>query len=150
MNVGGLVDGGSGCRTETEVEGKTKGAADGGYATDNISAVDGTAVPGICGSMGGFDEDFVGTAVISSNGDGFVEKAVEFFDTNGFVITAGSNVDVDVEDGTDGLEEAFEGAAIVHNNESTESDFEENILDEESGKIVRRDIIGGSNQNKPG
>jgi hypothetical protein len=100
--------------------------------------------------MGGFDEDFVGTAVISSNGDGFVEKAVEFFDTNGFVITAGSNVDVDVEDGTDGLEEAFEGAAIVHNNESTESDFEENILDEESGKIVRRDIIGGSNQNKPG
>jgi hypothetical protein len=93
--------------------------------------------------MGGFDEIFVSTAVVGSNSDCFVEEAVEFFHTDGFVVTAGSNMNVNVEDGTDCVEEAFEGATVVHNNESTETDFEENILDKESGKIMCSDIIGG-------
>ena len=96
MDVGGLVLCRRGCRAEAKVKGKSEGAADSGHATDNIGAVDWTTVPGICGGMGGFHEDFVSTAVVGSDGDSLVEKAVEFFDANSFVVTSGSDMNVNV------------------------------------------------------
>ena len=80
--------------------------------------------------MGGFNKNLIGTAVIGGNGDSFVEEAVEFFYSDSFVVTAGGNMNVDVQDGADGVEEAFESATVVHNNESTETDFQQNVLDE--------------------
>jgi hypothetical protein len=66
--------------------------------------------------MGGFDENIVGTTIVASNGDSFVQEPVKMFDTNCFVVAASSNMDVDVQDGADFLETAFEGATIIHNN----------------------------------
>ena len=48
------------------------------------------------------------------------------------------------------MEEAFEGATVVNNDEAAEPDFEKNVLDEEPGKIMCGDVIRGGDQNEAG
>lgn len=58
--------------SKAEVKRKAKGAADGGDATDNVSPINGAAVPSIGCGVGCFDEDSVSPTIVSSDGDGFV------------------------------------------------------------------------------
>ncbi len=61
MGVLSLGWGGGGNGAETKVIREAKGAADGRHAADNVSPIDGTAVPGIGRSVGGFNENGVST-----------------------------------------------------------------------------------------
>ena len=113
MDVSGLLLGRSRGWRETEIKREPERAADGWDTANDISAINGAAVPGVCSCVGGFDEDSVGTTVVASDGDSFVQEAVKVFDADSFVITASSDVKIDVQNAADVLEQTFEGAAIV-------------------------------------
>ena len=51
--------------------------------------------------MGSFDKDSGGSAIVGSNGDGFIEESMEVFCTNGLVITASSDMEFDMENCAD-------------------------------------------------
>ena len=72
---------------------------------------------------GSFDENGVSAAFVGNNGDSFIEELVEVFDTNGFVVAVGGDMNVDVQKGADGLEKAFECAAVVDGDEAAEAYF---------------------------
>jgi hypothetical protein len=42
-------------------------------------------------------------------------------------------MDADIQNRTDRLEQALEGTAVVDDDETTETDFQEDFLDEETG-----------------
>jgi len=124
MDISSLLHGRGGGRAQAEIEREAKRATDSRDAADNISTVDGAAVPCIGSGMGGFDENSVSSTVIGSDGDGFIEEAMEVFDTDSFVVAASGNMDIDIQNGADGLEETFEGTAVVDNDETAEADFQ--------------------------
>ena len=109
MDIGSLVRGWSGSTRQTEI--------------------DGPAVPSISSSVRGFDENGVGAAIIGGNGNSFVQKAMEFLDTDSFMVAASSNMDFDVEKRTNFLKEALERAAVVDRNQTAEADFQKDFLD---------------------
>ena len=150
MDVRGLLLGWSRGRRKTEVKRKTKGAADSRNTANDIGTVDRAAVPSVGSSMGGFDKNSVGTTVVGCDCNSFVQKSVKVFNTDGFVIAAGGDMDIDIEDVADFLEETFEGAAVVDDDQAAEADFQKNILDEEASEIVGADIVGGSDEDEAG
>jgi len=150
MDVRGLLLGRSRGRRKTEVKRKTKGAADSRNTANDIGTVDRAAVPSVGSSMGGFDKNSVGTTVVGCDCNSFVQKSVKVFNTDGFVIAAGGDMDIDIEDVADFLEETFEGAAVVDDDQAAEADFQKNILDEEASEIVGADIVGGSDEDEAG
>jgi hypothetical protein len=54
--------------------------------------------------MGGFNENFVGVIVIGSDGNSFVEELVELFDADSLVVAVCSDMNVNVQHGTDSVE----------------------------------------------
>ena len=77
---------------QSEVEGKLEFPASGCNAADNVDAIDATAVPGMSSTVGRLDKDLVGAAIVCIDGEYFVEKSLETFHTNGFVVAAGGDV----------------------------------------------------------
>ena len=86
--------------------------------------------------MSSFDEDGVGATIIGGNSDCFVEESMKVFDANGFIkeavemfhadsfmVAASSNMEVDIQNCTDFLEEAFESAAVVDDDQTAKTDF---------------------------
>jgi hypothetical protein len=61
-----------------------------------------------------FNEDSVGATIVGSDAPGFIEKAMEVFDANSFVVASNSDTNINVEDGADFLEETFESAAAIN------------------------------------
>jgi hypothetical protein len=100
--------------------------------------------------VGGLYKDNVGAAIVGCNSDGFVKEAVEMLDGNSFVIASSSDVDVDMQNLADGLKEALKSTAIVDDDETTKADFQKDLLDEQTSKIVGSDVAGGGNKNEPG
>jgi hypothetical protein len=116
MNVGSLVGSRSRNWGYTEIKGKSERPTDSRNTANDIGAINRAAIPGVSGSMGGFDEDGVCATVVGCNTNSFVQKSMEMFDTNGFVVASSSDMDFNVEDRTNFLEKAFESAAIVDRN----------------------------------
>ena len=104
MNVSGLLHSRGRSRAQAEIKREAKRPTNDGDTTNNISAVNRAAVPGVGSSMGSFDEDGVGATIVTGNGDSFVQEAVEVFDTNSFVVAASSDVEIDVQNAADVLE----------------------------------------------
>ena len=60
---------------------------------NDAGVINRAAVPGAGSSVGRFDKNGVGAMIIGSNGNGFVQEAVEVFKSAfGFVIAASSNI----------------------------------------------------------
>jgi hypothetical protein len=103
--------------------------ANGRNTADNVGTIDGAAVPGISRCMHSFDKDFmVGAAIVSGNGNSFVEKAMRFFHTNGFMVAFSCYMEGNAKERADCFEHAFEWAAVVNNNKTTKEDFEQDFL----------------------
>lgn len=75
---------------------------------------------------------------------------MEFFDTNGLVITFSGNVDSNTKEGTNSFENAFEGAAIVNDDDAAKAEFEQNFLHEKTGKVMGCNVRGGIDNDKTG
>jgi hypothetical protein len=129
MDVGSLLQSWSRGRTQAEVEGETKRAPNGGDAVNDISPIDGAAVPSVSSSVGSLDEDSVSATVVSGNSDSFIPETMKVLNTDGFVVATGSNMDAYIQNQTDGLEQTLEVTAVVDDNETTETDFQEDFLD---------------------
>jgi hypothetical protein len=148
MDVGSLLQSWSRGGTQAEVEGETKGAPNGGDAANDISPIDGATVPSVSSGMGGFDKNSVSATVVSGNSDSFIQEPMKVLDTDGFVIATGSNMDAYIQNRTDRLEQALEGTAVVDDDETTETDFQEDFLDEETGEIMGGGVTGGINEDE--
>mgnify|MGYP006367243795 CR=1 FL=1 len=59
---------------------------------DNVGAINATAVPSTSGTVGRLDKDLVGASIICINGEYFVEKSLETFHTNSFVVAVGGDM----------------------------------------------------------
>jgi hypothetical protein len=129
MDVGSLLQSWSRGRTQAEVKGETKRAPNGGDAANDVSPSDGAAVPSANSSVGSLDEDSVSATVVSRNSNSFIQETMKVLNTNGFVIATGSNMNAYVQNRRDRLEQTLEGAAVVDDNETTETDFQEDFLD---------------------
>ena len=90
--------------------------AGGSNTAYNFRAINAAAVPGIGGTMSGFNENLVGAAIICINGEYLVEESPEMLYTNSFVIASGSSMQAD--------RLAEEGAASINNDEATEANFQ--------------------------
>jgi hypothetical protein len=135
---------------KADVKGESERAAYGRDTVNNVGTVDGAAIPSICGSMGGFNENSHGATIIGSNGNSFLQKAMEFFNAHDFVITASGDMMLNVEQLTDFSKETLETTAIVDDNEAAESNLEEDFLNKEAREIMGGDIVSSSDKNKTG
>jgi hypothetical protein len=104
---------------EGKVEWKFQFAAHGRDTTNNVSAVNGTAIPSMSGNHGGFDPNQMSTTTRAGNSDGLVKTLEEAFDTDGFVVAAGGGMEADAEELTGSTKHAAEGAASIHDDEAT-------------------------------
>lgn len=150
VDIGSLLfsSGWSGAHTEVKRESKR---TPGGWDTaDDVGAINGAVVPSMSSGMIGFDKDSVGATVISCNGDGLVEEAVEMLDTCGFVIATSGNVNHDVQNGADRLEETIESSAIINNDKTAKANFQKHDLDQQTTKVMGGDVVGGSDKDETG
>jgi hypothetical protein len=149
MDIGSLLQSRCWGRAKAEVEGETKWATDSRDAANNIGPIDRAAVPSVSSSMGSLDKDSVGPTVVSGDGDSFIQEAMKVFHTDGLVIAPSSNMDADIQDGADRLKQAFEGTAIIDNNETAETNFQKSFLDQQSCKVMGGDAAGGIDEDEP-
>ena len=133
VDVGGLIGSQTGNSTEADIERESGRSTDCGDATDNVGAVNRAAVPGVSGGVSSFDKHGVSSSVVGSDGDGFIQKPVKMFDADCFGIAFGGTMESNAEEQANVLEESFECAAIVDNDDATESGFEQHILDKKAG-----------------
>jgi hypothetical protein len=129
MNVGCLIGGRGWGFAEADIKGKPEGSANGGNAANDVSTVNRAAVPGISSCVSSFHKHSVSATVIGGNSDGFIQKPVKVFNADGFVIPFSGTMKGNVEEETHFLEETLKSAAVVHNDNTAKSDFEEYILD---------------------
>ena len=80
--------------------------------------------------MSGFGKYSVDNTVIRSNSDSLVEKSIEMLDTDGFLIAAISNMNLNVQNGTDRLKETFESTAIIDDDKTSKTNFRKEVLDQ--------------------
>jgi hypothetical protein len=113
MDIGSLIFSRCWRLRDADIEREAERSTNGRNASDDVGAIDGTAVPGICSSMAGFNEDRIGATVIGCDGDGFVKVSMEFFNANSHMITASGDVKSDIQKLAHILKKAFEIAAIV-------------------------------------
>jgi hypothetical protein len=124
-----------------KVEGKLEFTTHGGDAANDVSAVDRTAIPSVSGNHRGFDPDQGRTTIRAGNSDGFIKIAEEALNTDGFVIAARSSMEANTKEFASGSENAAESAASVDDDKAAHADFQQYLLEEESGKFMGMDIM---------
>jgi len=115
-----------------KIEGKFKFTADSCNATNDFGTIDATAVPCISSTLGSFDEYVVGGTVGSSNGDGFVEVSEVAFDAHSFVVTARGCMKAETKEVAHFFEHTKESTASINDNETTETNFQKEVVHEVS------------------
>ncbi len=113
---------------------------------DTVDDVGAAAVPSMSGSMRTFNKDSVGATIIGCNSNSFVQEQVEVFGS--LVVAASSNVNVNAQDIADRTKKAFESAAIIHYNQTTEANFQKNFLEKKAGEILSGNVVGGIGNDK--
>jgi hypothetical protein len=116
---------------------------------NNVGAVNGAAVPSVSSGVSSLDKNSVGALVIGGNGNSLVEKMVEVFDSNSFMIPTSSDIDINVEKGTDGLKEALEGASIIDNNQPAETNFRRTLWTKRQARLWAVMLLVAVTRTKP-
>jgi hypothetical protein len=146
----GKRTGSEGIRVKGEVERKPEFKAHGGNAADDVGPVNGTAIPSIGGEHGSFDPDKGRAAVGAGDGDGFVQISKEAFDTDGLVVAVGSGVEANTKESAGIGKNTAKSAACVDNNEATHTDFQEDLLEQDSSQLMGMGVGNGNADNKLG
>ena len=124
---GGMVGTKFGRKAQRDIDRENERATDGGNATDDVSAMDGSAVPCIPSSMGSGDPNKRVGSIVGGNGDGLVEEPEVTFNADGFVITFGCRVESNLQDVAHGLEGGEKVAACVDNNHAAHPELEKEL-----------------------
>jgi len=141
--IGGWTDRGVALSVDGEIEWKFKFTAHGGNASDNVGAIDGATVPGVGGEHGGLLPDEMCAAIRASYGHGFVEVSEEAFNADSFMVTTGSGVEADAEEGAGVGEDATEGAAGVDYDQAAHANLQQNILEQKTSELMGMYIRDG-------
>ena len=96
VNVGGLLLGQCWCWGKADVERETKWPTNSGDAANDASTINGTAVPSVSSSVGGFHKNGIGATIIGSNGDSFIQEGMKMLNANSLVIASSSNMMIDI------------------------------------------------------
>ena len=134
--------------TQTQIERKSEWSTDCRDAADNISTINGAAVPSVSCSVRGFDKNRVGAAIIGSNSNSFIEESVEMFNSDSFVVAASSDMKVNGKSSANSLEESFKSATVINDNQTAESNLQEDFLDKETSKIMSCNVVSGIDNDK--
>jgi hypothetical protein len=135
---------------QTQVKRKLERLPDSRDTADNISTINGTAVPSVSSSVRSFDKNRFSAAIVGSDSNSFIEELVEMFNSDSFVVTASSDMKVNGKSSADSLEEAFKSAAVINDNQSAESDLQKDFLDKETSKIMSCNVVSGIDNDKTG
>jgi hypothetical protein len=116
---------------------------------DNTSTINGTAVPSVSCSVRGFDKHRVSAAIVGSDSNSLIEKLVKVFNSDSFVaVAASSNMKINGKSSADSLGESFKSAAIINDNQTTESDLQKDFLDKETSEIMSCNVVSGIDNDK--
>jgi hypothetical protein len=126
--IGEGCDGLAANDTQSKIERKFKFAAHSRDTPDDVSTVNGAAIPSVSGDHGSFDPNKWCTAIRTGNSNGFVQVPKETLDTDGFVVGTGSLVQSDAEKLASVCKDAAKSAASINNNESAHADFHQYFL----------------------
>ena len=133
MNVGSLVGSGGRGRAQAKVKREAEGSSNSGNTANNISTINGAAVPSVSSGVLSFNKNGISAAIIGSkNSNSLIEESVEVFDSDSFVIAASSDLEVNGKSGTNSLKESFKSASVVNDNYTTESDLQKDFLDKQA------------------
>ena len=113
MGVGSLVRGLGRGRAQAKVEREAERLSNSRNTANNISTVNGAAVPSVISS---FNKNRISATIIGGNSNSFIEESVEVFNSDSFVIAVSSDVEVNGKNSTNNLEESFKSAAVVDDN----------------------------------
>jgi hypothetical protein len=133
---------------ESKVKRKLEFATHGGNTTDDVSAINGAAIPCVGGDHGGFDPDKMGAAVGTGDGDGFVKVAEEPFDADSFVVATRGGVETNAKEFTSGGEYATKGTTSVDDNKTTHTNFQQDFLEQKASKFMSMDVMDRYADNK--
>ena len=117
MDIRSLVRGGGRGRAQAKVKREVERSSNNGNTANNISTVNGAAVPSVSSSVRSFNKNGVSAAIIGSNSNSSIAESVEVFNSDSFVIASSSDVEqVNEKSSTNSLEESFKSAAMVDDN----------------------------------
>ena len=114
---------------------------------NNISTVNGAAVPSISSSLRSFNKHGISAAIIGSDSNSFIEESVEVFNSDGFVIALSSDMDVNELSSANGLEES-KSAAVINNNQTAKSELQKDFLDKQTSEIMSCNVVSGIDNDK--
>ena len=135
------LEGGEGlivCVKELVINGELEFTANCRDAANNFGAINWAGVPGVNG-YGDGGQGGVEIPVVGGNGDGLVEVPEEPLNADGLVVASGGLVIADAEDGAHVLKDAGKGAACIDDDHATQPNFEQDMLKEVNGQLVRGD-----------
>jgi hypothetical protein len=135
---------------QTQVERKSERSTDSRDTADNISTINGAAVPSVSSSVRGFDKNRVSAAIVSSDNNSLIEEWVEVFNSDSFVIAASSDMKVNGKSSVNSLEESFKSAAVINDNQTAESDLQKDFLDKETSEIMSCNVVSSIDNDKTG
>jgi hypothetical protein len=135
---------------QSEIERELKVAAHSRDTPDDVGTVNGAAIPSVSGNHSSFDPNEWCGAVGTSNSDGFVQVLKETLDTDGFVVASGSAVQSNAEKLTSFRKDAAKSAASISNNESAHVDFQQDFLEQKTGKVMGMSSLDGNTDHELG
>jgi hypothetical protein len=83
----------------------------------------------------------MGAMIRAGNRDGFVKVLEEALDPNSFMIATRCSMKSDAKELTGSSEDAVEGAASVHKDETTHANFQQNLLEQKASKFMGVNIV---------
>jgi hypothetical protein len=96
---------------QTQVERKSERSTDSRDTADNISTINGAAVPSIQAAVcPALTKPRVSATIVGSNSNSLIEESVEVFNSDSFVIAESSDMKVNGKSSADSLEESFKSA----------------------------------------
>jgi hypothetical protein len=135
---------------QSEIERKFKLAAHSRDAPDNVSAIDGAAIPSVSGNHGSFDPNKWCAAIGTRNCDGLFQGRKETLHTDGFVVAMRSSVQLNAEKLASICKDAAKSAASVNNNESTHTNFQQYVLEQKMAKVMSMSSLDRNADNELG
>jgi hypothetical protein len=116
MDIGSLIRSRGRGGAQTQVERKSEKSTDSRDTADNISTINGTAVPSASSSVRSFNKNRVSATIFGSDSNSFIEESLQVFNSDSFVVAASSDMKVNGKSSANSLEESFKSAAVIDDN----------------------------------
>ena len=132
---------------EVDIHGKFEVNAESDVAASNVGIVGGSRVPGVGCHESGFGKDFVGASTTAFGFDVFVQKAMEAFHFEAFMVASSERDPTNFEGGAHLLEDIAKFAVCVDYNHACNTDSKEDIFEELATEVGCVAFLNGSDDD---